>query len=131
MVRITAGLARSGLDLGESHDPQIDRAIEGLRVAGIGEFQQAFARRDPLRIRRKDLEQTEFGRRQGMLIAFVVAQRLRFEIKPFGAEPDQMIVGRLSPRPLLSRPRRLAGPLRRSTERIRAINSRSSQGLAM
>src|SRR5260221_3071878 len=38
------GLARVRFDLApDSHDPQIDRAIEGLAVARIGQFQQALA----------------------------------------------------------------------------------------
>ena len=107
----------------------IDRAVEGFGVARIGQFQQPLARQHALRIGGEHLQQAEFGRRQRMLVAFVVAQRLGFEVEPFGAEPHQLFLLRLCSRGLGGAA--LAGVLRRSTERMRAISSRSSQGFAM
>src|SRR5437899_6957142 len=53
----------------DSHDSQIDGAIEGFGVARIGQLQQALARQHPLRIGREHLEQAEFGSGQRMLVA--------------------------------------------------------------
>ena len=65
-----------------------------------------------------------------MLVALVVAQRLGLEIEPFGAEANQLFLGRLAGGLGCRAGAAFAGALRRSTERMRAINSRSSQGLA-
>src|SRR5580693_1985949 len=90
------GFSRVRFDLApDSHDSQIDGAIEGFAVTCVGQFQQALTRQHPLRIRREHLEQAEFGSSQRMLIALVVAQCLRLEIEPFGAEPHQLVLGRL------------------------------------
>src|SRR6266849_32702 len=93
------GLGRVRFDLAaDSHDPQIDGAVEGLAVARVGQFQQALAREHPLRIGRENLEQAEFGSGQRMFIALVVAQRLRLEIEPFRSEPHQLVFRRLRSR---------------------------------
>src|SRR5712692_2781072 len=114
------GLGRVRFDLAaDSHDSQIDGAIEGLAVARVGQFQQALAREHPLRIGRKNLEQAEFGSRQRMFIALVVAQRLRLEIEPFRSEPHQALFRRFRSR-ALQRCRRLcrgAAPQNRADPR--------------
>src|SRR3954465_8550616 len=58
----------------DSHDPQVDGAIEGFAVACIGQFQQPLTRQHTLRVCGEYLEQSEFRCRQWMLIAVVVAQ---------------------------------------------------------
>src|SRR5262245_18893200 len=84
-----------GLDLAaDAHDPQVDRPVEGLRVAGIGQFQQPVARENPLGIGGEDLQQTVFRGRERMLVALVVAQRLGVVVEPFGAESHPGAVGR-------------------------------------
>src|SRR5690348_3367727 len=66
-------LGRIDLDLASnSHDAQIDGAIEGFRVTRVREFQQTFARQYPFGICGENLEQAEFGCGQRMLIALVV-----------------------------------------------------------
>src|SRR6476646_3029334 len=51
------GLGRIGFDLApDSHDPQIDGAVEGFAVARVGQLQQALARQYALRICRENLE---------------------------------------------------------------------------
>jgi len=120
------GLGRVDLDLApDPHDPEIDGAIEGFGVARIGQLQQPLARQHTFRIGRENLEQAEFGRGQRMLIALVVAQRLRLEIEPLRSEPHQLVAAASA---VATGAR--SGALRRSTERIRAINSRNSQGFA-
>src|SRR5258706_1388016 len=98
------GLARVRFNLApDSHDPQIDRAIEGLAVARIGQLQQALAREHPLRIGRKSFEQAEFGSGKRMFIALVVAQRWRLEVEPFRSEPHQALFRRFRSRALRRR----------------------------
>src|SRR5437867_2081055 len=98
------GLGRVDLDLApDAHDAQIDGSVEGFGVARIGQLQQPFARQHPLRIGREHFQQAEFGRRQRVLVAFVVAQRLGFEVEPFGAEPYQLLLLDLCSRSLRSR----------------------------
>src|SRR6266436_8324326 len=60
-----AGVGRVRLDLApDAHDPDVDRPIEGLGVAGIGEFEQAFAGEHPFRI---------FGKRSNRLYSEAVS----------------------------------------------------------
>ena len=123
------GLGRIDLDLApDPHDTKVDRAVERFGVARIGEFEQPLARQHPLGVGREHFQEPEFGRRQRVLVAFVVAQRLRLEIEPFGAEPHQLLLVRLGASGFGAA---FTGALRRRTERMRAINSRSSQGFAM
>src|SRR5207237_429610 len=66
-----------------------------------------------------NLEQAEFGSGQRMLIAFVVAQRLRLKIEPFRSEPHQALFRRFRCR-ALRRCRRLcrgAAPQHRADPR--------------
>src|SRR5258708_7192726 len=97
-----AGVGRVGLDLApDTHDPDVDRPIEGLGVAGIGEFEQAFAGEDPFRVFGKRFQQAIFRCGQRVLVALLVAERAPIRIEPFGAETNQ-IPGRccaVPPRP--------------------------------
>src|SRR6202012_2542377 len=77
-----------------SHDAKIDGAIESFAVAGIGELQEPLPPQHALWIGSKYLEQSEFRGRQGMFVAFIVAQGLRLKVEPFGAEPHQRILVR-------------------------------------
>src|SRR6266852_4370359 len=86
-----AGMGRVGLDLApDAHDSDVDSPIEGLGVARIGEFEQAFAGEDPFRVFGKRFQQAIFRCRQRMLVALLVAKRAPIHIKPFGAETNQM-----------------------------------------
>src|SRR6185437_1017944 len=90
-------LGRVRLDLpADAHDPEVHGPVESLAVAGVGQLEQPFARQHPLRVGSEHLQETKFGRRQGVLVALVVAQRLAFEIEPFGAEPHQIVLGGLA-----------------------------------
>src|SRR5712671_120023 len=102
-----------------SHDPQVHGAIEGLGVTRVGQFQQSLARQHPLRIGRENLEQAEFGSGQRVLIALVVAQRLRLEIEPFRSEPHQLVFRRLRSRGVRGcrRPDRRTAPQHRADPR--------------
>src|SRR5579883_2144875 len=87
------GLGRVGLDLAaDAHDAQVDGAVEGFAVARIGELEQPLARQHPLGVGGEHFQQAEFGSRQRMLVALVVAQGLRLEVQPFGAEPHQLLL---------------------------------------
>ncbi len=72
------GMGRVGLDFSpDPHDPQVDGPVEGLRIAGIGQFQQAVAGEHPPGIGGEDLQQAVFRGRQGVFVPFVVPQDLR------------------------------------------------------
>ena len=95
------------LDLAaDAHDPQVDRAVEGLRVAGIGELEQPFAREHPPGIGGKHLEQAVFRGGERVLVSLAVAQRLGIVVEPFGAEADQVAVRPLALRGRGGRSRR-------------------------
>src|SRR5215470_2549797 len=86
-----AGVGRVGLDLApDAHDPDVDSPIEGLGVACIGEFEQAFAGEDPFRVFGKCFQQAIFRRGQRMLVALLVAKRAPVHIEPFGAETNEI-----------------------------------------
>src|ERR1700684_4262895 len=95
MVRITPGLVGSGSILRRIR--MIRRSTARSKASASRALANSSRRsRDSTRFwfAAKTL-QTEFGSGQRMLIALVVAQRLRLEIELFGAEPHQLGLARL------------------------------------
>ncbi len=124
------GCVRIRLDLAaDAGDAHVDRAVERVRVARIGEVEQPLAREHALGIVGERLEQRELGRRERVLVAVVVAQQVRVEVEPLGAEAHRACGFGLRVRG--GGAACGAAWLRRSTERMRATSSRSSHGLAM
>ena len=118
-----ARVVRIGLDLApDARDPHVDSAVEGVRVASVGEIEQALAGEHPAGMIGEGLEEVELRSGERVVDAVVVLEHARLEVEPLRAEPDL-----------------LAGPpagaaatwlARRMTERIRATSSRSSAGFA-
>ena len=68
-------MGRVGFDLlADTVDPHVDRPIEGIGIAGIGEVEQALARERPLGMIGEGFEQLEFRACQRLLHALVVVE---------------------------------------------------------
>src|SRR5690606_18316318 len=84
-----AWVGRVGLDLApDSRDAHVDGAVEGLGVARVGDIEQIFARQHAARMIGKGLEEQELRLGQGLRLPILVAQAVRVDVEPLGAEAD-------------------------------------------
>ncbi len=113
---------RIGLDLAaDAGDAHVDGAVEGFAVARLRKVEQSFARQHSLGVFRKRLQQREFGADQRMLVALLVAQDLRVDVEPLGAEADRRAARCAGARPPTAADRRCGAAPSGCAPTIRAV----------